>query len=133
MPILQSNFATDGSVDTTETLFAGKSEITTPLLTAELADDETEAFFVDSAEGTQKQGFAVIDDEVIFYSSRYGKYEVRYLQRGYNGTTPAVHSVGATVTFTPIYYIPSAIINAIIELQTRVIGVEGRVETLEGA
>ena len=132
MPALQSNFATDGSVDTVETLFAGKPEITTPVLTAELADDEIEAFFVDDADGTPKQGFVVIDSEVIFYGSRYGKYEVRYLQRGYNDTTPAVHSIGATVTFTPVYFIPSALIAAVIELQTRVIGVEGRVETLEG-
>jgi hypothetical protein len=131
MPILQSNFAADSSVDDENTLFAGKETITTPVLTVDLSDSETEVFFIDDAEGTPKQGFAAIDDEVIFYASRYGKYEVRYLQRGYNGTTPAAHLTGATVTITPIFYIPESFRAAIIAMQEFMISVEARVTALE--
>lgn len=131
MPILQSNFATDNSLDDANTLFAGKASMTTPILTVELSDSETEAFFVDNADGTPKQGFAVIDDEIIYYSSRYGQYEVRYLQRGYNGTTPAIHAVSTPVTFTPVYYIPESIVNAIIQMQTLILDHKTRIEALE--
>lgn len=132
MPILQSNFADDSTVvDDANTLFAGKETITSPTLTVNLSDSETEVFYIDDAEGLPKQGFAAIDDEVIFYSSRYGAYEIRYLQRGQNGTTPASHTHGATVTFTPVFYIPESFRAAIIAMQEYMISVEARVTALE--
>lgn len=128
---LLSNFATDNTVDTATTLFAGKAALSTPVLTAELSDTETEEFFVDDAEGVPNKGFAVIENEIIFYSSRFGKYKVRYLERGVNGTTPAVHAIDTPVIFTPVYFIPDALVNAIIEMQTLILDHKSRIETLE--
>jgi hypothetical protein len=128
---ITSNFATDNSLDTSTTLFAGKEPVSTPVLTAELSDIETEEFFVDDSSGAPNIGFAAIEDEIIFYKSRLRKTKILYLERGINGTTPATHAIGTPVTFTPIYYIPPAFVSAIIEMQTLILDHKDRIEALE--
>jgi hypothetical protein len=128
---LRSNFATNNTLDTKKTLFSGKSSVTTPVLTKELSSDETEEFFVNDSTGASNQGFAVIDEEVIFYSSRFGKYKIRYLKRGYNDTVPAIHLVNTPVTFTPLFYVPESLVEAVIAVQDVVLNLKSRVERVE--
>lgn len=128
---LLSRFADDGSVDDSTSLFAGKSAVTTPTLTVELSDSETEEFFVNSAEGAPNKGYAIIEDEIIAYTSRFGPYKILYLERGVNGTTPATHAVSTSVTFTPDYHIPAALIEAVIAMQEKLVEYETRIAALE--
>lgn len=128
---LKSNFATDGSLDTRTTLFSGKDVVATPILAEGLSASETESFLVDNVEDISNSGFAVIDDEIIFYSARFGKRKIRYLQRGMNGTVPSVHAVGAVVVFTPVYFVPPAFVDAVIEMQVLIRDHKDRLEKLE--
>lgn len=120
---LTSKFLGASVPDTSTTLFAGPSVVTTAVFVA-LSDSETDVLYVEDATFAANSGYAVIGSELIFYGSRFGIDQLRDLVRGVNGTTPASHAKSASVELHPTYYVPKAIVDAIIELQTRLIALE---------
>lgn len=136
-----SNFATDGSEDTAVTLTTGASEVST-VLTSDLSEEEEKVAFVDDATGSvRKQGVMRIEEEIIYYgifdpSSPNHLYD---LIRGQEGTTPAPHLTGATVTiFGAAKFHNPARTQALISTQSELISMKvliddltSRIEALE--
>jgi hypothetical protein len=130
---ISSKFDPDtDTVDDDTTLFAGSIVAVSSIeLTAELSDTEEEIFYVNEANGAPPKGYAFIENEIIKYSQQFGHYEVRFLERGYNGTTPAVHAVGTAVELVPDFYIPTSFREANVALQELVLELRDQITALE--
>jgi len=124
---LQSNFgshAGDGAEDSSATLFLGMQVISTSLA-EELSDSEDEVLYVVDATGAPMKGYAVCEDELIYFQSRLNKDQIKALSRGQQDTAAVVHAIGTPITLHPLYYIPQSVQDAIINLQKRVIALGG--------
>jgi hypothetical protein len=127
---LVSTFATGGAVDTNLTLNGGSVASKTTTLTVELSDSETEVMYIDDPAACPCQGIAIIENETLWYQRRLGPdgittgHRLLDLIRAQNGTPASTHSVGTVVELHPLYYVPQAIIDALIALQTRVVALE---------
>jgi len=113
----------DGGLDTGVTLYRGPEPVTTTLK-EDLSDAEDETFFVNDATGAAIAGFAIIENEIVHYRSRLNHDRVMYLTRGQGGTAAAAHVAGVTVELHPVYYIPKAWQDAVLNLQSRVQALE---------
>lgn len=98
MADFKSNFAESGTLDTTTTLGDGARVITT-LLDVSIDADDTELTVLEGRPAS-KTGMLTIGAERIWYGDFDKSDPTRfwYLLRGQDGTTPASHAKGATVT-----------------------------------
>lgn len=93
----QSQFAGGGTLDTAINLSMGVRVVTTTLAT-NLSNSEIEQVFLTDATGIPFRSTIVINDERIYCDGRFGD-TLQLLTRGAEGTTPASHTAGATVTY----------------------------------
>src|SRR5918912_473371 len=91
-----SNFAISSAVlDTAVTLGVGAENLSTTLA-EDIDDTETEVMHLADATGMLFSGVIVINNEKIFYGERYGN-GLRFLTRGFDGSTAAAHTAGDDV------------------------------------
>lgn len=129
-----SNFSTDGSLDTENTLSTGGSSSSTVLI-SDLVEGETRIAIVDDASSAnRKGGFMLIEEEMIYYglADSSSPNHVYDLIRAQLNTVDVLHSAGAPVTLfsTPRFDNPART-NAIISMQEVINDLKERVEVLE--
>lgn len=98
---------------------SGWAEIgtTTEVATA-LGTGELEAVFCVDNSAFPGSGVVKVDDELILYGLKYEEPDrLDELTRGYNGTTPADHNVGATVTLMGMELAPGVVLEVPLHLE----------------